>query len=67
MTPKGFGVLCGIETPNIDKLLRFVEKCTGKKYIDDKGGLADSEAVKQCRLPQSYGFKNVDDVLKAFA
>lgn len=67
MIPKGFADLLGIDTPTIDKLLRWVESVTGNKYMDEKGKLLEGGDVAKTRAPQAYGYKSVDDVLKDFA
>ncbi len=67
LIPKGFGVLCGIDTPVMDKLIRWVESVTGKKYIDDKGAMVEGGDIAKTRAPQAYGYKSVEEVLKAFA
>ncbi len=66
MIPKGMASLLGMKTPIMDKLLRWVEKVTGKKYLGkDMNVLEGGEDVKKTRAPQAYGYKSIEEILKA--
>ncbi len=66
LIPKGFASLLGMKTPVLDKLLLWVEKVTGKTYLDENlNVLTKGEAVMTSRAPQAYGYKSVEEILRA--
>lgn len=56
---KGYGILCNIETPNIDFVISWFQRLVGKEYVKD-GMLGEDFA--ETGMPQVYGIKSIEDV-----
>ncbi len=65
LIPKGFASLLGLKTPVMDKLLFWVQSVTGKKYLDAENNCLTEGDIMNSRAPQAYGYKSVEDILKA--
>lgn len=58
---RGIAEIMGIETPNIDKVLRWSQQQMGKEYLVDKK--LQGKDISTSRAPQSYGFTTIESIL----
>lgn len=61
---KNIAQLAGVETPHIDKQIRFHQKFMGLSYIDESGNFI-AESLKDSGAPQRFGIASLDDLVKS--
>lgn len=61
---KSFCVIAGVETPNIDKVLRWFGKVMGVKYYAN--GTFSGPDLKDLPLPNNYGVTTVNDIISFY-
>lgn len=57
---KGFGSICGINTPNIDKIIEWFQKVKKKEYIIN--GELKGKDIHETGIPQNYGINTIEDI-----
>jgi hypothetical protein len=55
---KGVAQIVQVPTPTIDRLIRWADSVTGKRYLGDDGKL-NPETVGETAAPQAFGFDTV--------
>lgn len=63
LVSKGIGVLCGLETPVIDKVILAVQEFLGKEYL--KNGYIQGKDIGESRIPQNYGIHTLESLLES--
>ncbi|CAC5416685.1 Octopine dehydrogenase,Opine dehydrogenase,Tauropine dehydrogenase [Mytilus coruscus] len=58
---KGIAEIVSVETPTIDKIIKWAQSKIGKEYLVGKG--LKGKNLKEVRAPQSYGFRSLDELL----
>ena len=58
---RGIAEIAGVPTPNMDKILRWVEKVSGKEYLS--GGKIAGKDLGETRAPQRYNLMTLDTML----
>lgn len=53
--------LAEVETPVIDEIILTISQWMGKEYI--KGGFLEGKDIKDARIPQNYGIKNLEEII----
>ena len=61
---KGVAELCGLPTPEIDEVIRFACKATGKKFLAEDGKIAGAPDLHLTRSPQALGITSIEDLIK---
>lgn len=61
---KYFGILTKVDTPTIDKILKFYKDKTGICYFNDDGTLGKD--FHSTGIPYNYGLKNLEDIIKFY-
>lgn len=59
---KGLAELCEVPTPQIDKVLMWIQQCLGKEWLID--GKMCGKDVAGTRAPQGVGVKTMDEFIK---
>ncbi|KAK3704031.1 hypothetical protein QZH41_006180 [Actinostola sp. cb2023] len=59
---RGIAEIMGVATPNMDKILTWVQGKLNKKYLVD--GKIQGDDVKETRAPQRYGFTTLKDLIE---
>lgn len=58
---KGFSDIVGIDTPNIDKILRWFQKISKLEYYVN--GKFEGKDLKNLPLPRNYGLNSIEDII----
>lgn len=61
---KALSLLVNIKTPNIDLVLDWYNRMTGKKYYEPDDSF--SVDINETAIPQLFGFNNVEDLVKFY-
>lgn len=61
---KSFCSICEIQTPQIDKIIKWLEKIFKKEYF--KGNTFNGKDLINLPLPQNYGILNINDILNFY-
>ena len=61
---KSFCDIVGVESPNIDRVLRWFEKTMGVEYYKD--GKFSGRDLRELPLPVNYGISTIEDVLSYY-
>ena len=59
---RGIATLINVPTPVIDEIISWGQKKLGKEFLVD--GKLDGKDVRSTRIPQTYGFRTFEDLLK---
>jgi hypothetical protein len=59
---KGVGLVAGVATPTIDRLIHWAETVMGKRYLDDQG-LLNPDTVQETAAPQAFGFNTIEAMM----
>ncbi len=62
---KGIAELCGLQTPEIDELMKFASKATGLQFLAEDGRLAGAPDLAMTRSPQALGISSIEDLIKS--
>jgi hypothetical protein len=57
---KGFGLITNVDTPEADKIIRWVQKWLGKDYLNEAGRPGRDFLLSG--VPQAYGIETLEDV-----
>ena len=58
---KSIAQLAEVETPVIDEIILTISQWMGKEYI--RGGFLGGKDIKDTRIPQNYGMKNLEEII----
>ena len=58
---RGIAEIVGVQTPNIDKVLKWCQEKTGKEYL--LNSKLQGKDVASTRAPQRYGFTSLESIL----
>ena len=58
---KAIAQLAKVDMPMIDEVILTISKWIGKEYI--KGGYLEGKDIKDTRIPQNYGMKNLEEII----
>ena len=58
---RGVAEIVGVQTPNIDKVLKWCQEKTGKEYLVNSK--LQGKDVASTRAPQRYGFTSLESIL----
>ena len=58
---RGIAELCGVETPSMDKVIKFGEKVMNKKFLE--GGKVAGPDINMTRSPQAFGIKTIEEFI----
>lgn len=62
---KDIGILVGVKTPTVDKMIKFHQKFMPVKYIDEETGeFIESKALYESGAPRVYGINSIEDLVK---
>ncbi|WP_392486352.1 NAD/NADP octopine/nopaline dehydrogenase family protein [Haloimpatiens sp. FM7315] len=61
---KGFCDILGLDTPNIDKVLKWFEKIAGVEYYID--GTFKGKDLEELPLPKNYGVNSIEDIVNYY-
>lgn len=61
---KGISEILGIATPNIDKVLKWYEKISGKEFLVNEK--LEGRSIKGLPLPSHYGLDTKDKIIKYY-
>lgn len=56
--------LCGVQTPNIDKMIYFHQNMMPIKFLDEEKGMIIEENVKETGIPKRYGIDSLDQLVQ---
>ena len=59
---KGVAQIAQVETPTIDRLIRWADSVTGKRYLTDDG-ILNPVTVRETAAPQAFGFDTVEAIV----
>lgn len=62
---RGFAEIAEVETPYMDKVLKWYEKVFNVQYFDKKGNFNGSDLTKT-GTPQNFGIKKMNDVISFY-
>lgn len=57
---KAFGLIAGVDTPNIDIVLKWYEEFAGVQYFEKKQ--FTGKDLKQLNIPQNYGLFTIEEI-----
>ena len=58
---KGIGVLAGVRTPALDRVIRWAQGYLGKRYVTEEGDLGPH--FGETSAPQTFGIAAVGQLL----
>ncbi len=58
---RGIAELCGVQTPSMDKVIKFGEKVMNKKFLE--GGKVAGPDIAMTRSPQAFGIKTIEEFI----
>lgn len=61
---KGFGLIAGVPTPNLDELLFWYQRLANKEYFTESGGLGRD--IECSSAPQKYGYTTMDELVSLY-
>ena len=63
---KSFAMICQIKTPNIDLIIDWYQKITGKDYVNIKDNTLGNDS-EELQIPQLYGIKSIKEIEKYYS
>ena len=63
---KGLAELTGVETPAVDKVLRWAQRMMRKEYICPKTLQGCGEDMAETRAPGAFGLRSLPEILSSF-
>lgn len=61
---KDFGIICNVETPEIDKIINWYQKIVKKEYLKDEKTLGKD--TTELNLPSNYGMNRIEDIINFY-
>ena len=61
---KGFALICDIDTPMIDNIIKWVQVKLNKQYIIDNK--LEGKDIVETGIPQNYGINKIEDVYRFY-
>mmetsp|Transcript_21671 Transcript_21671/g.60153 ORF Transcript_21671/g.60153 Transcript_21671/m.60153 type:complete len:412 (-) Transcript_21671:3198-4433(-) len=63
LVQRGIAELANVDTPEIDKVIRWCQEKVGKDYLS-KNGKLEGKDIAKTKIPQRYGFKDLESFVE---